>query len=63
MYSASAVPTLLAKARGCCRLDSKSLAEPASRKVSSLAGLPWESSPSSTKSRVLVTRTRRYRSQ
>ena len=36
------------------------LAESASRKVSSFAGFPCESSPIRTKSRVLVTRTSRY---
>ena len=40
--------------------DSNSSCVRASRKVSSLVGLPAASSPSSTKSRVLVTSTKRY---
>ena len=49
-----------AKARGFSRRASKSACAGASRKVSSLVGLPAASSPRRTKSRVLVTRTSRY---
>ena len=59
-YSARAGPTSFAKLAGFSSRASKSWADSASLKVSSFAGLPWESSPSSTKSRVLVTSTRRY---
>ena len=51
------------KARGLSRLASNSCSDSASRKVSSFTALPWASSPTSTKSRVLVTSTSLYRPQ